>query len=187
MTTTVRICTVVASTNLLSLLNPFIRLIYLFKILINVAFLNVINASKSTSQISPDQTLPINSQVNKKGQIFLIDDGTVRGANLFHSFIQFSIPKGVTAKFTNGANIQNILSRVTSSTPSSINGILNAAHGANLFLINFNGITFDPNARLNIGGSFIATTAQSTFVLDHSVRLIICLNLLINSITSWIG
>src|SRR5437899_61934 len=45
--------------------------------------------------------------------------GATRGNNLFHSFTQFDLKSGDVATFTGPANIQNILRRVTSGSPSS--------------------------------------------------------------------
>ncbi len=90
-----------------------------------------------------------------------IDGGAVRGANLFHSFTEFNINNGQQVYFFNPAGVENILTRVTGSNRSDILGTLGVLGNANLFLINPNGIIFGANARLDIAGSFVASTADS--------------------------
>lgn len=117
----------------------------------------------SNAQVIPDSTL--NSVVNQAGSTSQITGGTTRGNNLFHSFSEFSLNNNETAVFIPENNIVNILSRVTGANPSSILGTLGVSGNANLFFLNPNGILFGPNSRLDINGSFLASTANK-FVLN---------------------
>ncbi|MBM0745384.1 S-layer family protein (plasmid) [Phormidium sp. CLA17] len=99
----------------------------------------------------------------------IITNGATRGSNLFHSFRQFSLPNGDFAGFITTPAIQNVIVRVTGvGQPfiSNINGTIATSNSANFFLLNPNGIVFGPGATLNIGGSFLATTANRMQFMD---------------------
>ncbi|MEA5466238.1 two-partner secretion domain-containing protein [Leptothoe sp. PORK10 BA2] len=100
------------------------------------------------------------------GGTCVITGGTQAGTSLFHSFDQFSLQSGDEARFSH-TGIDTIFTRVTGSD-SFIDGTLSTTTPTDLFLLNPQGILFGPNAVLNIGGSFLATTADA-IVFDNNV------------------
>ena len=123
---------------------------------------------RAIAQIIPDGTL--STTVTSPDQLnFVIDAGDRAGNNLFHSFEQFSIPTRGSAQFKHAPSVETIIGRITGDRVSSIDGWLRTEGTADLFLINPNGFVFGPNARLDIGGSFVTTTADS-IVFDDNVQ-----------------
>jgi filamentous hemagglutinin family protein len=130
--------------------------------------------SGAIAQIIPDNTLgPESSRTVPETINNLpsdrIEGGATRGASLFHSFGEFNIGEGRGAYFGNPSGITNIFSRVTGGNPSNILGTLGVLGNANLFLINPKGIVFGSNARLDVRGSFLASTADS-IVFNNGVE-----------------
>ena len=116
----------------------------------------------ASSQVRVDNTLGNeNSVVVPDVSVNRIDGGAIRGHNLFHSFSEFNVSEGQGVYFNNPQGITNIFSRVTGNNSSSILGKLGVLGNANLFLMNPNGIIFGPHASLDLGGSFVATTANA--------------------------
>ncbi len=126
------------------------------------------SALPAWGQIVPDSTLSSPSVVRSQGDRVEITGGVENGGNLFHSFDQFSIQTGQTASFDPGG-VERIFSRVTGDFASSIDGTLQVGGSADFFLLNPNGILFGPNARLDMGGSFIASTAERMTFADGTV------------------
>jgi filamentous hemagglutinin family protein len=116
------------------------------------------------AQVTSDGT--VNTQVTENGNTAEITEGETRGDNLFHSFEDFSVETGNEAFFNNADSISNIFSRVTGGNVSDIDGAIRANGSANLFLINPAGIVFGENASLNIGGSFLGSSASSILFED---------------------
>ena len=125
------------------------------------------NQAHAQSNIVPDDTLGANGSVvipdaSVKGlPAELIEGGVQQGVNLFHSFQEFNVEEGLRVYLANPAGIENILSRVTGMNPSDIQGTLGVDGAANLFLLNPNGIIFGSNARLDVQGSFVGSTASA--------------------------
>ncbi|MEM9771252.1 MAG: CHAT domain-containing protein, partial [Cyanobacteria bacterium P01_D01_bin.73] len=84
------------------------------------------------------------------------------GANGFHSFTEFGVGTGQTAEFVGVPTLENILGRVTGGQPSLVDGTIQVSGtDANLFLLNPAGWVFGNGARLDVPGSFTATTATA--------------------------
>jgi filamentous hemagglutinin family protein len=128
--------------------------------------------TKSFAQIQPDGTLGLEGSIltpnvsTGRGTIDRIDGGAARGGNLFHSFSDFNVNTGQRVYFANPASINHIISRVTGRNFSNIDGTLGVLGGANLFLINPNGIVFGANAQLDIRGSFVGSTSDRILFSD---------------------
>ncbi|MEH1862224.1 MAG: S-layer family protein [Nostoc sp.] len=135
-----------------------------FLLLFTSGFLTPGMMRSAMAQVTSDRTT--NTIVNQSGNNFTITNGSRVGNNLFHSFSQFSLPTNGSAFFNNASDIQNIFSRVSGGNISNIDGLIKANGNANLFLLNPAGIIFGANAKLDIGGSFLGTTANSIKFAD---------------------
>ncbi len=127
--------------------------------------IEIVNPVSLQAQITPDASLTT-KVTTSDGLNFTVTGNTRFGGNLFHSFRDFSVPTGGSVFFNNPVDIQHIISRITGSSISNIDGLIKANGLANLFLINPNGMIFGKNAALDIGGSFIASTANTIKLAD---------------------
>ncbi|MCK5876659.1 MAG: filamentous hemagglutinin N-terminal domain-containing protein [Candidatus Marithrix sp.] len=121
----------------------------------------LITTLSTNAEIITDGTLGQN--INLPGPDFQVtsDLGQQHGGNLFHSFQDFNLNSLESATFSGPANIQNILSRVTGGNPSNIDGLIRSTiPNADFYFLNPYGIMFGPNARLDVQGSFHASTAD---------------------------
>ncbi|GJL50445.1 MAG: hypothetical protein NPIRA01_16720 [Nitrospirales bacterium] len=146
--------------------------------LLTIVFVSIHQVSISHAQITSDTTpsTTLGTIVTPGGTTLNVTGGTRPddGRNLFHSFENFSINADQIANFLNDHNLptKNIFSRVTGGNPSNILGMIkttDAIQGfgdANFYLMNPQGIIFGPNAQLNVGGSFYATTANNIELTD---------------------
>ncbi len=111
-------------------------------------------------EITLDDTLT--KQETLIGPNFTVDavQGVQQGRNLFHSFEVFNLQSNESVTFSGNHSIQRVINRVTGGQISYLNGLLRCTiPQADLFFINPTGIIFGSDARLDISGSFYATTA----------------------------
>ncbi|MBV1877710.1 MAG: CHAT domain-containing protein [Pseudomonadales bacterium] len=110
-----------------------------------------------------DGSIGPTTTIQPTGPEFLIDAsmGARRGPALFHSFSEFSLDRDQTATFTGDTSVDFVISRVSSNTPSLINGkLVSAIPGASFFLLNPNGILISKDAQLDVDGSVFLSSAD---------------------------
>ena len=126
-------------------------------------FFSLVSVGGVRAQIANDNTTK--TVVETDRNVTNITGGIESGSNLFHSFREFSVETGATANFRHGNEIEQIFSRVTGGA-SEIDGLIRTEGDASLFLLNPAGVIFGNNAQLDIGGSFIVSTANSLIFAD---------------------
>jgi filamentous hemagglutinin family protein len=105
----------------------------------------------------------LGSHANLPGPDYLIeaDLGRQLDGNLFHSFKDFNLNSHESATFSGPNSVSNVISRVTGGNPSNIDGLIRSTiPNADMYFLNPYGIMFGPNARLDVQGSFHASTAD---------------------------
>ncbi|MBE9067383.1 CHAT domain-containing protein [Leptolyngbya cf. ectocarpi LEGE 11479] len=120
-------------------------------------------ALATTAPVLAQTILPTDTttQVSVSDQdVIDISGGTQAAGNIFHSFDQFSLGQQQTANFITALTTDTVIGQVIGGTTSTIDGLLKiTGSSADLYLVNPAGLIFGPNARLDLGGSFTATTA----------------------------
>ncbi|MBU4264330.1 MAG: filamentous hemagglutinin N-terminal domain-containing protein [Proteobacteria bacterium] len=138
-------------------------------VLLGVALFMLLGKA-SEAEIITDGT--VGSSRNLSGPDFHIgsDLGTIRGANLFHSFRSFNVYEGESATFTGPDNITNVISRVTGGATSDIDGLLRSEVGkADFYFINPAGVIFGSHAQVDVPAAFHAGTADEVCLDDGAV------------------
>ena len=97
------------------------------------------------------------------------DMGTIRGANLFHSFATFGVPEGSAVTFEGPDGLNNVIGRVTGPDVSQIHGLLRSTVPfATLWLLAPNGLVVGKDARIDVPGSLHLSTADELRFDDGS-------------------
>jgi filamentous hemagglutinin family protein len=137
-------------------------------LLLGTVFLSLSSGSTYAQSIIRDGSLGSRRGLSGPNYTILQEDGRTVGSSLFQSFERFNLNVGESATFESSGNIRTIFSRVTGIGPSRIDGLIRTqSSNVDLFFINPRGIFFGENAGLDVGGSFIASTADSiVFSID---------------------
>ena len=111
------------------------------------------------------------------GALFVIEDArgdTVASGgrtHVFHSFERFDLPSGQGAEFRTADVVDTIFSRVTGPGTSTLAGSVSVTNpsglgGADLVLINPNGVLVAGTVRLDLDGAFTAASADAIGFAD---------------------
>jgi filamentous hemagglutinin family protein len=126
--------------------------------------------AQGRAEVATDGTLGGKVRLTGKDVTVPARLGQIRGQNLFHSFERFGVPTKGRVTFTGPDGLKNVIGRVTGGERSSIDGTLaSKIQGADLWLLNPAGILFGPHARLQVPGSFHASTADELRFADGAV------------------
>jgi filamentous hemagglutinin family protein len=135
-----------------------------------LAFAAAAPSAGQNSQISLDGSLPhgrtdvLTYPGTGPDYVISEDLGWRSGANLFHSFLDFSVATGESATFTSDAALpalSNVIARVTGGNPSAIDGRLASEIGtADFYLLNPHGVLFGGESSIDVPGSFYVSTAH---------------------------
>jgi filamentous hemagglutinin family protein len=120
-----------------------------------------INSLSTNAEVTLDGTLGRGGTLPGPDYLIGADLGRQHGGNLFHSFQGFNLQSHESATFSGPNSVSNIISRVTGGNPSQIDGLIRSTiPNADMYFLNPYGIMFGPNARLDVQGSFHASTAD---------------------------
>jgi len=135
----------------------------------------VFSASTAWGQIATDGS--VGPRQSFSGITITIPNTVGRwvNGNLFHSFQTFNVNGGQSVTFQptpitiETPAMNNIISRVTGGTPTTIQGTLRSTgQGVNLYLINPSGMVIGFDANIDVNGSFYASTAHYLRSADGS-------------------
>lgn len=116
-----------------------------------------------SAQIVRDGTVGPGVGTQPTGPDFVIPEtmGATSGTNLFHSFSDFNIATNGSATFTGDPALTNVISRVTGTNASTIDGdLISTITGANFWFMNPNGVMFGSGASINVDGAFYVSTGD---------------------------
>jgi filamentous hemagglutinin family protein len=134
--------------------------------------MTLLEPAPGRAEVATDGTLGAKVRLTSRDVKIPARLGQTRGQNLFHSFERFGVETGNKVTFTtpDRLKLKNVIGRVTGGEPSTIDGVLaSEVRGADLWLLNPAGILFGPNARLDVQGSFHASTADELRFADGAV------------------
>ena len=103
-----------------------------------------------------DQVVTPEADVVKSGTV---TDVTSTVQNNIVKWEDFSVAKGETVRFDNGAQTNNYLNIVTGTKQSDINGTITG--GKDVYIVNPHGVLIDENATVNVGNLYVSTAPPS--------------------------